>query len=132
LDAQPFYPQNYGEQQRKKQQTINDSANILAAGKSARQKATPTIHVPIPIPIMRNKKLNQESFKNFNLKNQESSIFMNNFYRDDIILKKNELDKRMQETTQNLESKLIKAVQINDEEDNDDEEEEDLTFEVLS
>lgn len=38
----------------------------------------------------------------------------------------------MKETTQNLESKLIKAVQINDEEDNDDEEEEDLTFEVLS
>lgn len=47
-------------------------------------------------------------------------------------MKKNELDKRMKETTQNLESKLIKAVQINDEDDNDDEEEEDLTFEVLS
>jgi hypothetical protein len=111
-----------------KQQTINDSANILAAGKIpiARQKATP-IHVPIPIPIMRQKK--PEPPKDIP---KESSIFMNNFFRDEIIMKKNELDQRMKETTENLETKLIKAVQINDEEDDGDEEEEDLTFEVLS
>jgi hypothetical protein len=37
----------------------------------------------------------------------------------------------LKETTQNLESKLNKAAEINDEDDNDDEEEE-ITFEVTS
>jgi hypothetical protein len=41
---------------------------------------------------------------------------MNDFYQE-------ELDKKMQETTLNLESKLSKAVQINDEDENDEEDE---------
>ena len=46
-----------------------------------------------------------------------------------MLSKKMELDKRMKVTTQNLESKLIKAVEINDEDENDDYGEEDeITF----
>ena len=49
-----------------------------------------------------------------------------------IILSKTiELDRRMKETTQNLESKLIKAVEINNE-DNEYDEDEDITFDGIS
>ena len=57
---------------------------------------------------------------------------MKDFYRQDILSKKNELDMRMQIVSKNLESKLIKAVEINDEDDQDSVEEEELTIEVLS
>ena len=42
---------------------------------------------------------------------------MKDFYRQDILSKKNELDIRMKELSKNLESKLIKAVEINDQDD---------------
>ena len=42
---------------------------------------------------------------------------MKDFYRQDILSKKNELDMRMNEVSKNLESKLIKAVEINNEDD---------------
>ena len=38
----------------------------------------------------------------------------------------------MKQTTQNLESKLMKAQENNDDDDNDEDEEEDITVEVLS
>jgi hypothetical protein len=52
---------------------------------------------------------------------------MNDFYQE-----AEELDKKMQETTLNLESKLSKAVQINDEDEHDEEDELNITFEVTS
>jgi hypothetical protein len=57
---------------------------------------------------------------------------MKDFYRQDILSKKNELDMRMNEVSKNLESKLIKAVEINNEDDQDSVEEEEITIEVLS
>ena len=57
---------------------------------------------------------------------------MNEFYGEQMENQKLELAKRMKLTTQNLESKLIKAVEINDEDDNDEEDENEYTFEVMS
>lgn len=43
-DSQPFYPSNYAKQEQ----------NILIGGQNnlKRQRVTPAIHVPIPIPII--------------------------------------------------------------------------------
>jgi hypothetical protein len=59
---------------------------------------------------------------------------MNEYFGDEKILqKKIELDIKMKQTTQNLESKLIKAVDDNDDDDNDeDDEESEITIDVIS
>ena len=60
---------------------------------------------------------------------------MNEYFGDkEIQSKKNELDIKMKQTTQNLESKLNKAVENNndDEDDNDEDEEAEITFDVIS
>ena len=133
---------------------INDSAHILAAGNTKnviRQKATPAIHVPIPIPIMRKggyqkggNQARQQKKTGFNEQDHQNadaaemnqqnsnSIFMKDFFRQDILSKKNELDMRMKEVSKRLESKMIKAVEINEQDDDQEIEEEDLTIEVTS
>ena len=63
----------------------------------------------------------------------DRSIFMNEYFGDEKILqKKIDLDNKMKQTTQNLELKLIKAVDDNDDDDNDEDEEEDITVDVIS
>lgn len=128
---------------------MNDTQNILtAAGNQigARQRKAPAIHVPIPIPIMNraaqskakppkqrvSDDVNDSHPKPNMQKQNERSIFMNEYFGGIDLSKKAELDQRMKETTQNLESKLIKAVEINDEDDQDDDEEDDITFDVIS
>jgi hypothetical protein len=63
-----------------------------------------------------------------------NSIFMKDFFRQekDILSKKNELDMRMKEVSKRLESKMIKAVEINEQDDDQEIEEEELTIEVMS
>lgn len=56
---------------------------------------------------------------------------MNDFYGDQILSKKIELDQKMKQTTVQLETKLTKAVEIADEVDNEFEDD-DVTFECLS
>jgi hypothetical protein len=109
---------------------------LTSGTNQGRQKAKPAIHVPIPIPIVSRgptiKNLVKKEQANKGDKTQlesakpaQNGMFMSEFYGEQILSKKIELDKRMKETTQNLESKLIKAVEINEE---DDIEEEELTF----
>jgi|TARA_B110000285_G_scaffold234388_1_gene311167 hypothetical protein len=59
---------------------------------------------------------------------------MKDFFRQekDILSKKNELDMRMKEVSKRLESKMIKAVEINEQDDDQEIEEEELTIEVMS
>lgn len=50
------------------------------------------------------------------------------FYGEQILSKKNELDQKLKETTENLESKLIKAAEINNDIDDDEEDKQEDGF----
>jgi len=52
---------------------------------------------------------------------KNNSIFLKEFYGEQIT---NELDQRLEETTKNLESRLIKAAEINEDDDGDEVEDE--------